>query len=459
MTQRRRARAMRLLAGFLAIVPITAALAGCFLPGEEKPPIVIPHGCPKVEGRTPGGVLWPIETRFGTMTVELCAQQAPVTVSHILNLTRQGKYKNASFYRIVGPDANTAKGFVVQAGLERLASTIPKVPDEFHPQLRHDREGTLSIAHAGPGTGSSEFFITLDATPHLDDRHAVFGYVVEGLDALRLLGSTPTTASAGNPDEKSKPVTPVPITRIGVAAYPEAVPVHAEVAAYAPMPARPAAAGEGINWAIVVRNLGTYRDNVTVTMSGPEGWSVSVELGRATQDIPAGKGSVFLVSALAPPGTANGTYALTATAKSARDASRSATVALAAEVGELGGAIETGQRVLANYVGMLPDGRVFDTSVEPIASNASLFKMGTVFTYRGIGVYAPFNFTVGSGVIPGFTNLAKQARVGEAVAGRIEPKDAYATGDVYKSPLVGKALVFELHILKVCPTASRSDPC
>jgi len=121
-----------------------------------------------------------METDKGIMVIELFADKAPKTVNNFVFLAREGFYEDIMFHRVIS-------NFMVQGGDPTgRGSGGPgyKFEDEFHPSLRHDKQGILSMANAGPNTNGSQFFITHVATPHLDNKHTVFGQVVEGLDVL-----------------------------------------------------------------------------------------------------------------------------------------------------------------------------------------------------------------------------------------------------------------------------------
>ncbi len=121
-----------------------------------------------------------METDNGTMVIELFADKTPVTVNNFVFLAREGYYENVIFHRVIG-------NFMVQGGDPTgtgRGGPGYKFQDEFHPSLKHSKRGILSMANAGPGTNGSQFFITHGPTPHLDNRHTVFGQVVEGEDVL-----------------------------------------------------------------------------------------------------------------------------------------------------------------------------------------------------------------------------------------------------------------------------------
>jgi peptidyl-prolyl cis-trans isomerase B (cyclophilin B) len=120
------------------------------------------------------------KTQRGDFTVELFADRAPKTVENFVNLARAGFYDGTTFHRVI-------PGFMAQGGDPTGTGTGGpgyQFADEFHPSLRHDGAGVLSMANAGAGTNGSQFFITYGPTPHLDDRHSVFGKVTDGMDVV-----------------------------------------------------------------------------------------------------------------------------------------------------------------------------------------------------------------------------------------------------------------------------------
>ena len=121
-----------------------------------------------------------LETGKGDIVVELYAEQVPRTVNNFVFLARQGFYDDTVFHRVID-------NFMAQAGDPTgtgRGGPGYRFDDEFHPDLRHDQPGILSMANAGPDTNGSQFFITHVPTPWLDNKHSVFGKVVEGMDVL-----------------------------------------------------------------------------------------------------------------------------------------------------------------------------------------------------------------------------------------------------------------------------------
>ena len=130
------------------------------------------------------------DTSMGNFTIQLFEEQAPKTVDNFVKLAEKDFYNGVIFHRVID-------GFMIQGGDPTgtgRGGPGYKFADEFHPQLRHNSEGMLSMANAGPNTNGSQFFITLAPTPHLDNRHAVFGKVVEGMDVVKKIGKTQTGA-------------------------------------------------------------------------------------------------------------------------------------------------------------------------------------------------------------------------------------------------------------------------
>lgn len=142
-------------------------------------------------------------TSEGNFTIRLFDQEVPNTVANFVGLAEGTKewtdprtnkkvtqpyYDGIVFHRVID-------GFMIQGGDplgQGYGGPGYKFADEFHPQLRHDKAGILSMANAGPNTNGGQFFITLGPTPHLDNKHSVFGVVENGMDVVRKIGGTQT---------------------------------------------------------------------------------------------------------------------------------------------------------------------------------------------------------------------------------------------------------------------------
>ena len=167
------------------------------------------------------GVYAVIETSMGTFVAKLYDREAPVTVQNFVGLAtgkkpwrdpRNGQmvnnrpfYDGLAFHRVI-------PGFMIQGGCPLGTGTGGpgfSIPDEFSPQLRHSGPGILSMANAGPNTGGSQFFVTVAATPWLDNRHSVFGKVVKGMEVV-------TAISQAQRDQRDRPLTPVVMKKVTI---------------------------------------------------------------------------------------------------------------------------------------------------------------------------------------------------------------------------------------------------
>lgn len=144
------------------------------------------------------------DTTEGKFKAKLYADKAPKTVANFTDLAegkKTGKpfYDGTIFHRVI-------PGFMIQGGCPQgtgMGGPGYKFADEFHPTLKHTKPGLLSMANAGPNTNGSQFFVTVAATGHLDNKHAIFGEVVEGYDVVEKISKAPRN-SQDRPNKEVK---------------------------------------------------------------------------------------------------------------------------------------------------------------------------------------------------------------------------------------------------------------
>jgi peptidyl-prolyl cis-trans isomerase A (cyclophilin A) len=178
---------------------------------------------PQLQGERmtrPAGTYAVFETSQGNIVIKLLEKEAPKTVENFVGLAegtkeftneKTGKkdkrpfYDGLIFHRVI-PD------FMIQGGCPHgsgMGGPGYKFADEFHPSLKHAKPGKLSMANSGPNTNGSQFFITVAATPWLDNRHTIFGEVVEGQDVANKISTLPR-------DRSDRPNTPVTLNHVKI---------------------------------------------------------------------------------------------------------------------------------------------------------------------------------------------------------------------------------------------------
>ena len=152
---------------------------------------------------TKGKNIVKMETTMGTIKIKLFTKEAPITTQNFIDLINKKFYDGIIFHRVID-------GFMIQGGDPKGTGTggsDKTIQDEFGPGLKHSKAGMLSMANRGPNTGTSQFFITLAPTPHLDGKHAIFGEVIGGMDVVNKIGKTKT-------GQGDRPVEEIKMTKV-----------------------------------------------------------------------------------------------------------------------------------------------------------------------------------------------------------------------------------------------------
>jgi cyclophilin family peptidyl-prolyl cis-trans isomerase len=379
---------------------------------------------PFAPGLEPHAIL---RTSHGDIEVALYEQLVPLTVGRFTDLAQAGRYDGTTVDRIV-------KGYDVQMGDPASGGhplPVP-IPDEFHPALRHDRPGTVSMATAGPDSGTGAFFITTAPAPGFDDRYSVFGRVVGGMEVVQAIEALPIEGTSFGPPQEE-----VRLLGVTVVPAPAALATARHGAAVTALTAEKTAdPAAGATFALVVTNTGAARDVLSLEVEVPLGWTASFENPRVA--LPAGRGWVVLLHAV-PDSLDSSPADLLVRVASEADPSRDDSVLLRAVAGRFGPRPTPGTNVTVEYTVLLPDGRLAETTRDGLGDG--LVRMSSLVARDPSG---PVEFTLGQAPFPGVDHAVAATWLGETSAVRVPAANGQAA---LGSLLAGRDLVVEATIV------------
>ncbi|ASV28911.1 peptidylprolyl isomerase [Maribacter cobaltidurans] len=317
------------------------------------------------------GLFADIKTSKGDIIVKLEHEKTPVTVANFVSLAEgnspfvsenyKGKkyYDGLTFHRVM-------KDFMIQGGDPLgMGTGNPgyKFMDEFNDSLVHDKKGILSMANSGPATNGSQFFITHAPTPWLDNRHSVFGEVVEGMDVVDSIANVKVTVGS------NKPVEPVTMNTIEIIRN-----------------------GKEAKKFDAVKVMTEYFDGEEERLA-----AIEKEKEKKLEELKKVKEEFI---------------AETSKQKEEAKSFSSGLKLFPLQSGE-GEKPKLGQKVLVMYSGYLPDGTLFESNYEEVARKYDMFDEQRL---QGGGYFpAPMDYSPDSGLIAGFKEGMLTMKVGDKV--------------------------------------------
>ncbi len=275
----------------------------------------------------------------------------------------------------------------------------------------------------------------------------MFGQVEDGLDVVEDIAETPT-------DENHRPLFGAKLEEARILP-PEEDPRNAttRLSSYGLDCEQAAEPGGTAQFLVNVRNTGDRVLNGTAEFDAPAGnWSIDVRNADQVA-VPSGQTVAYILDVDVPEDAAEGAHTVNVTFAD-RSSDEATTRELTVNVGELGEAPSRGDTVAMRYVGVLEDGRAFDTTIDTFAESESLTWFRDPPTHL-----EPLEITLGeSPLIPGLSELAQEARIGQSVVGSVAPEDGYGANRWGQTDLGGRLLIFQVEILPAEAVETASPP-